>query len=116
MKRYIVCGGREYDDWIAVYAALDRLRAKTGVAAIIHGDAPGADTLAGEWARDRGVEEVRYPADWERLGNRAGPIRNQRMLNEARPDGVVALPGGTGTADMVRRARAAGLKVWEPEA
>jgi predicted Rossmann-fold nucleotide-binding protein len=33
---------------------------------------------------------------------------------DMKPDGVVAFPGGDGTADMVRRARAAGVKVWEP--
>lgn len=36
------------------------------------------------------------------------------MLEEGRPHGVIALPGGGGTADVVRRARAAGLPVWQP--
>src|SRR5262249_25506155 len=31
-----------------------------------------------------------------------------------KPDGVVAFPGGTGTADMIRRAKKAGLEVWKP--
>ena len=31
------------------------------------------------------------------------------MIDEGRPDFVVALPGGVGTADMVRKARAAGI-------
>jgi hypothetical protein len=48
-------------------------------------------------------------ADWEKLGRSAGPIRNQAMLDEGRPDLVVAFPGHHGTADMVRRARAAGV-------
>ena len=43
----------------------------------------------------------------------AGPERNARMLAEGRPDLVVAFPGGTGTADMVRRAKAAGVRVVE---
>jgi hypothetical protein len=80
---------------------------------VVHGDYRGADTLAKEWARSRGIPEVGYPADW-RMGPSAGPARNQRMLDAERPDGVVALPGGGGTADMVRRARAAGLPVWRP--
>ena len=42
----------------------------------------------------------------------AGPVRNARMLVE-KPDLVIAFPGGPGTADMVRRARAAGVEVVE---
>jgi hypothetical protein len=37
-------------------------------------------------------------------GRAAGPRRNQRMLEDFRPDLVVAFPGGRGTAYMVRRA------------
>jgi hypothetical protein len=33
------------------------------------------------------------------------------MLDEGKPDLVVAFPGGTGTADMVKRAELAGVKV-----
>jgi hypothetical protein len=33
------------------------------------------------------------------------------MLNEGKPDLVVAFPGGRGTADMVKRARAAGIEL-----
>lgn len=41
-------------------------------------------------------------------------MRNQVMLDEWRPEGVIALPGGDGTDDMVSRARKAGIPVWEP--
>jgi hypothetical protein len=52
-------------------------------------------------------------AEWKKYGPAAGPIRNQRMLDWG-PDLVVAFSGGKGTADMVRRARAAGVEVIEP--
>jgi len=55
-----------------------------------------------------------FDADWK-LGKKAGPLRNQRMIDEGRPDLVVAFPGGKGTADMVRRAEAAGVKVLKIE-
>jgi hypothetical protein len=35
------------------------------------------------------------------------------MLEEGKPDLVVAFPGGTGTANMVKQARAAGVEVLE---
>lgn len=53
------------------------------------------------------------PADWKTHGKRAGSIRNQKMIDDYHPQLVVAFPGGAGTADMVRRARAAGIEVRE---
>jgi hypothetical protein len=78
---------------------------------VIHGDARGADRLAGEIANAAGIPVESYPADWVKHGRAAGPIRNQLMLDVAKPDVVLAMPGGNGTADMVRRAKAAGVAV-----
>ena len=113
--RLIVCGGRDYTDTRAIYHAMDRLKARGLVTAVIHGGAPGADSIAGAWADQAGVPVEVFFADWERDGRAAGPKRNQRMLDEGRPDGVVAFPGGRGTSDMVSRAVRAGLKVWHPK-
>ena len=74
--------------------------------------APGADTLAGRWAETRGVPVEAYPVDLERHGCAAGPIRNKRMLEEGRPDLVVAFPG---TADVVQQARAASVRSSRPK-
>jgi len=52
-----------------------------------------------------------FPADWSRHGKSAGPIRNRQMLIEGRPDIVVAFPGGKGTANMIKQAVEAGVKV-----
>ena len=72
---------------------------------VIHGGARGADDLARQWGEiSVGIEGVEFRADWTAHGKAAGMIRNQRMLDEGRPDLVVAFPGGRGTADMVRRA------------
>jgi hypothetical protein len=51
-------------------------------------------------------------AEWESLGRKAGPIRNQRMLTEGKPALVVAFPGGKGTANMVAQARATNVRVF----
>ena len=50
-----------------------------------------------------------YVADWATHGKKAGPLRNQRMIDEGHPDLVIAFPGGKGTDDMTRRALAAGV-------
>lgn len=113
----LVTGGRTYNDRAAAWAALDRAHAKRPITLVVHGGASGADTLADQWAEARGIRTRRFTVskfEWQQHGRAAGPMRNGRMLAEARPDGVLALPGGRGTADMVRQARAAGVPVWTP--
>jgi len=105
--RVIVCGGRDYANRTVIGGALGMLR--DGVT-IVHGAAPGADSLAAEEAALRGLDVEAHPADWSTHGKAAGPIRNQRML-EAGAELVIAFPGGRGTADMVRRSREAGIVV-----
>lgn len=92
---------------------------------IIHGDADGADRLAQAWADYQGIPTLRFPAKWTeidvpgariRFGRRgmynalAGIWRNQQMIDEAKPTHFLAMPGGTGTADMVARCNKAGLQ------
>lgn len=83
------------------------------ITSMIAGGARGADTMARHLAHAWNVRFRAFAADWKTHGRAAGPIRNQRMLDEGKPDLVVAFPGGRGTADMVRRARAAGVPVME---
>jgi predicted Rossmann-fold nucleotide-binding protein len=111
MKRVIVCGGRKYADRARLFAEMDRLAEVHGPLIVIQGGATGADALAREWARQRRAEIVTMPAEWEKHGPSAGPIRNQRMVDFCHPDGVVAFPGGRGTRDMLRRAQRAGLPI-----
>lgn len=112
--KVLVCGGRGITDTTAVYKALaDLAKGWEPDVTIIEGDAKGVDRIAGAWARKRRLTNMKFPADWAKHGNAAGPIRNKRMLDEGRPDLVVAFPGGPGTANMVRQARAAGVPVVE---
>jgi hypothetical protein len=110
----IVCGGRDFRNVSAVFHALFNLQEKRGIVKIKHGDCPtGADYFARRWGEMEGIEVQAFPADWTEHGKAAGPIRNQQMVDSG-ADGCVAFPGGRGTADMVRRAEAAGIKVWKP--
>jgi len=116
--RLLVCGSRTWTDHPRLWQVLDRLVSEhsDGQVTVIEGDARGADRLAGQLAHQRGWRLERYPADWTRHGRAAGFRRNARMLQQGRPDLVVAFTVGPlqqsrGTADMVRRARAAGVPV-----
>lgn len=104
--RVLVCGGRDYDDKETIYDVLDALHTDIGIICIISGAARGADTLAINWAEDRAIPLHKYPANWDKYGKQAGALRNQQMLDEGKPDMVIAFPGGKGTADMVMRTTA----------
>jgi len=108
----LVCGGRDYGDQAMLFGVLDMEAEQRPIHAIIQGGADGADRLARMWCQSRNVRYDSYPADWRAHGKAAGPIRNQQMIDEGRPTKVFAFPGGRGTADMVRRAKAAGLPVY----
>ena len=106
--KVLVTGGRDFNLPSAVDQELTALQPTMSVV----GDARGADYLARQWAVVHGVRHVVYAAEWQVHGKAAGPIRNGKMLTE-KPDLVLAFPGGRGTADMVRQARAAGVAVRE---
>lgn len=110
--RVLVTGGRNFLDRPAVYAALDEV--KDGLECVIVGDATGADNFAWSWCVQNQIPCRRFWADWLTHGKAAGPIRNQQMLVEGKPDLVLAFPGGRGTEDMVRRAERAGVEVKRP--
>lgn len=110
--KVLVCGGRTYDRADRIEDVLNELHAERGFTQLIHGGAPGADTLADQWARRKGVPSTGFPADWTLHGSAAGPIRNQAMADELPALGV-AFPGGRGTADMMRRLRLKGIEVIE---
>ena len=108
----VVGGGRDYKDHARVWWALDGVHVAHGIARLAHGGARGADTLAGEWAREVDVDVEVFAAEWERLGKRAGFVRNEAMLDAVKPDLVIAFEGGKGTDNLVTGARSRGLRVW----
>lgn len=111
----LVCGGRDFNDEARVFAVLDGIARQLGLTGalvrIVTGDASGADALAVKWAQSRKRPVFVFVAEWAKHGRKAGPLRNQRMLDEHAVAMVVAFPGGKGTADMVRRADAARIEV-----
>lgn len=115
--RVLVCGSRHCEGAMSdfVWNWLSGFISERGVSCIIHGAAPGVDTQAMIVADMMpGVKHHPFEADWHRHGRAAGPIRNRRMIEEGKPDLVVAFPGGRGTANMVKQAREAGLEVIHP--
>jgi len=111
--RVLVCGGRDFMNHRLLNSTLDRLHAERNFTWLINGAAQGADRLALRWAIGKKLKINSFCPDWKSLGKAAGPIRNQQMVDIGKPDLVVAFPGGKGTADMIARARKAGVKILE---
>jgi len=138
--RLVVTGGRELTDADLVERALSAVHRKHGIRLLIEGgqisgdrknkwDRWGADWLCRQWAEANGIEVLTFEAQWkditapgavireDRIGlpynANAGPARNQRMIDEGKPDAAVAFPGGAGTADMCRRLDRAKIPTWK---
>ena len=119
-KRILICGGRQFDDHLLLNRTLSDLakeRRWSTTTTIIHGDALGADTLAKTWGKFHECEVQSFPPTNYNIRKWGMAIallmRNQEMLDEGKPDLIVAFPGGRGTADMVDRGRRAGVEVIE---
>ena len=102
--------GKQVEDPDAVWSVLDKTRAKHPDIVILHGGAPGVETLAARWADTRGVDQVVCRPDWTAHGKAAPFKRNDDLLN-LMPKGVLAWPGNGITANLVDKATALGIPV-----
>ncbi len=112
----IVTGGREYIPTSAQLHLLKMLASEMGVTELVHGAARGVD-MAVDAMFSKSLPHVKitsfpYKAEHGRAG---GPIRNSQMAAYAKdkPSACVAFPGGRGTDDMVKKAKAAGIFVHD---
>ena len=115
--KIIVCGGRHSRLRDEDRLWLDALHATHGITEVVHGGAPGIDSDADEWARERHIPITIFEALWNKYGTSSGPKRNMIMLqylakhHPTQPYMVIAFPGGRGTADMVTQAHCAHVPV-----
>ncbi|MGY6549612.1 MAG: DUF2493 domain-containing protein [Roseinatronobacter sp.] len=113
--RLIIAGGRHLDDVALIHRALACAHAIRPITVLIHGGNGALGIAAEDWAREMRLHVVRYPANWRELGKRAETIRNAFMLADSRPDVLLALPGGTDTADLVASAFGAQVPVIDAQ-
>jgi hypothetical protein len=119
VKYLLACGDRNYKSIETIREWLTPFDNCGHRLELVHGGCKGADRIAGNvvlqefyWNTSR-VHEV--PAQCEKYGDAAGPIRNQKMLDDYQIDLVLAfhddITNSIGTADMVGKAHAAGVPV-----
>lgn len=110
MYKVIIAGSRDFTDYALLCSFADQVLAGTQDVEIVSGGARGTDALGERYARERGYGLKVFPADWNKWGRAAGPIRNGQMADYA--DALIAFWDGrsAGTRDMIRKAREKDLK------
>jgi len=108
--RLLVCGDRQWSDYDLVESVLSRINSVSKIEYLIEGGQKGAD----EWAffavlKIRPIAKIlEFLPDWKKFGKSAGQVRNQQMLDEGKPDLVVAfhddIERSRGAKDMVDKA------------
>ena len=118
MVRVIVAGSRKFNNVDLFGNTMHDLLLgyDTDELEIVSGGCSGADRMGEEYAEEWGIKCTIFPADWNKYGNAAGPIRNEEMAEYAAKADygmLIAFPmdESRGTRDMIRRAKAAGLDI-----
>ena len=92
MEEYkvLVTGQRDYKDYANIRWIISDLYNRHKNLVIINGKGKGADELSTQAAIEFGIPYREYPADWNKHGPAAGPIRNVEMYDKEDPDIVLA--------------------------
>ncbi|HWB02748.1 MAG TPA: DUF2493 domain-containing protein [Verrucomicrobiales bacterium] len=85
--KVIIAGPRDFHDYDTVARAVTDSGFE--ITEVVSGKAPGVDTLGERWAAEHGKAVKEFPADWQKYGRAAGPIRNAQMADYA--DALVAV-------------------------
>lgn len=97
----IIAGGRSFTDYNYFRGYMATIPPWVEITKVISGGAAGVDTMAIQWAEANNKPHRVFMADWNRLGRKAGPIRNSQMANIS--DGLIAFWNGEsrGTKNMI---------------
>ena len=93
MTEYIILitGSRDWEDKKLIEESLKNLTLPDhAIPVLVHGNCKtGADAMADSIAKDLGWKIRPYPANWEKYGKSAGPIRNCYMIQTEQPHVVM---------------------------
>ena len=108
-RKVLICGGVVFNDETLFTETLDSVIDKENTI-IVSGGAKGADSLAEKYAAANGIEIKVFPAEWNKYGRSAGPIRNKKMLDYISDDAgslVIAFWNGKsrGTKNTIENAQ-----------
>lgn len=117
--RILVTGSRTWNDQETIERELLRIWLAQGCrldAVVVHGDCHrGADRIADQCWRRRGLPVEPHPAQWNTHGLAAGRIRNQQMVDKGAAICLAFIRGDSrGATHCMTRAEQAGIpvRVW----
>jgi hypothetical protein len=74
------------------------------------------DRLGEQFANEFNLKLIRFPADWDKLGRKAGYVRNEKMALYAKEDNGVLIAfwdkSSKGTKHMIDLTNKHGLRVF----
>jgi hypothetical protein len=97
--KVIIAGTRSVNDYKLV---VDSIKSSGyTITEVVSGGATGVDWLGEQWARANDIPVKQMPANWDRDGRGAGPMRNRAMAEYA--DAAVIIWDGEsrGTRNMI---------------
>jgi hypothetical protein len=110
--KVIIAGSRNFTDYQKLKKECDQFLQDQKNIEIVSGDHfKGADKLGIQYANEKGYNLIKFPAEWNKFGKAAGPIRNKEMAIFA--DVLIAFWDGKsrGTQNMIRLANPKGLRI-----
>jgi hypothetical protein len=101
--KILICGSRDWTDYKKIENEI--LNQNINNLVLITGGARGADNIAESIAKKLNIENKIYYAEWNKYGNAAGPIRNEKMIKEEKPNLIIAFQKNhsKGTQDTINR-------------
>lgn len=106
--KVIISGSRYSKDYNELKKAIKA--SGLSITEIVSGNCSGIDTLAIKWANEFKIPCKIFEAEWKNYGIRAGPMRNKKMAEYG--EALIAMPGGSGTASMIKEAKRKRLPIY----
>jgi len=99
----IIAGGRDFIPAKDDYKIVRHLIKQFNITEIVSGHCKGADLFGEEMADLLDIKLKLFPANWNKYGKKAGPLRNREMAEYA--DYAILFKGGSGTESMRKEMR-----------
>ena len=111
----IIAGSRTVTDERIVFTAIDASGFAGQISQVVSGGCRGPDMIGERWAMAKHIPIKRFPAEFDRYGPKAGPMRNRSMAEYVGAHGalIIVWDGKSrGSASMIDYARAFGLRIY----
>lgn len=108
--KVIIAGSRDITDYDTVVESMGDC--SFDATEIVSGCAKGVDTIGERIADNLDIPLKKFPANWDKHGKAAGPIRNRQMAEYA--DAAIVIHNGSkGSLNMIQQMKKLNKPVYE---